>query len=102
MKVLTANSENKLPLSINAWKLFNFSDKVEFVQLELKSGEKIEPHKNEVEVFFYVSKGEIAFNVDDKIFDLNENDLFFVEKNKIRSCINNSNYEVVMLVVKVF
>lgn len=102
MKVLTANSENKLPLSINAWKLFNFSEKVEFVQLELNKGDKIEPHYNDIDVFFYIAKGEISFNVDDEAFVLNESDLFFVEKNKLRACINNSDYEAVILVVKVF
>jgi len=102
MKVLNANSQNKLPLSVNAWKLFNFYDKVEFVQLELNKGDKIEPHYNDIDVFFYIAKGEISFNVDDETFVLNESNLFFVEKNKLRSCINNTDYETIMLVVKVF
>jgi len=98
--VSNPTENNKLPLDLDAWKLFS-NKQLEFVKLHLKKDELIDVHKNHMDVYFFVQKGEVEFVVDDETVILHEGDLFFVEKDCNRGCKGISE-KTQLLVIKVF
>ncbi len=95
------NTENaiKLPIPLDAWKLIS-TEQAEVIVLKLKAGEKLESHKNNVNVMFYVLEGRGILEIDEEKLFMNKGDIILVKKEKQRGWENNSGSGLQLLVIK--
>lgn len=89
----------KLPLNIDAWKLFSEGN-IEIIQLELKADEEIEPHINPVDVVFYVVSGLGIASIEGDNSELSAGDCLSVKAGISRGWKNSSGKPLKLLLVK--
>lgn len=98
-KILHTGNATKLPLSQDAWLMYQFEDH-EIIRLDLKPGEGIDKHVNDWRIVFYVLAGKGTLNVEGKDFQLISNQTIAVESGLNRYWKNTGADTLCLLVIK--
>lgn len=98
-KIHNISSAQKLPIPLDAWKLFS-NDFNELVILVLKPNEILPAHENDLDVIFYLLEGEGILDVEGNIHNLGKDDCIHVRKSLLRGWQNNGASDLKLLVVK--
>ena len=95
----SATGNNKLDLPFAAWKLIA-NKQCELIQICLKAGEKIAPHKNPFDVIFYCLSGEASLKIEEESMRFTTGNATFISSNTERGIENASDPDVEFLVIK--
>ena len=99
MKIINLNEAEKVPANLDGH-IMGRSDKAKIVHIRLSPGEKIEPHLNENDAFFYVIEGKAMFTSGDENALITRNQCIFVEGGTQRGFDNISVSDFKMLAIK--
>lgn len=99
MQYTSSTDWSKLELAVLAQRMFSNS-RIDVIQLTLKPGEKLETHKNDVDVWFLILNGTGRLIIEKQELKVKQNDSVFIEKQEDRYWENEGNIDLQVLVVK--
>ncbi|GAB1402930.1 MAG: cupin domain-containing protein [Lentimicrobiaceae bacterium] len=99
MKVISLQHAEKVNPVLDAH-IMGKSDKAKIVHIRLRPGEKIEPHLNEHDAFFYVLEGKSMVTSGQETLLLSRNQCIFIEGGTERSFDNISVADFKMIAIK--
>jgi quercetin dioxygenase-like cupin family protein len=76
------------------------SDKLELINISIKSGKKIDKHKVPFDAFFYILSGKGEVIIDETTLQIKKNDIIECKAKTERTWINNSNTTLELLTIK--